>query len=167
MFAANVIQDTYDRPALTNPGGFHTYAQAKYAGSGTYYEPTSTTRTQKADFSMEVTNDADATTTVSYQVSLNKFANVSVGGSTELNILTARVNATAEVAAGVSTTITRTLQWNIPQRGVYKITSGEQVVRTSGYLETANNGGVVTSRKFITGEWTTSEFTSLVKIKSL
>ncbi|MGG1617254.1 hypothetical protein ACIFQM_17160 [Paenibacillus sp. NRS-1782] len=165
VYAESVTEATYEK--AINPSGIEIFAEAKYPGAGTYFEPYSTTREKSADFSMEVTNTGAGTTSVTRTVSIRKFANVSVGGETELNVMAQKVKASLEVNAGVESNKSVSITWSIPAKSVYTIKAGSVVVKTSGYIERANTSGVVVSRNYNSGNWTTSDFSDSIFVRKL
>ncbi|MDR6776236.1 MULTISPECIES: hypothetical protein [Paenibacillus] len=165
VYAESVTEATYEK--AIDPSGIVIFAEAKYPGPGTYYEPYQTTREKSTDFSMEVSNTGGGTTSVTRTVSIRKFANVTIGGETELKIMAQKVKASLDVNAGVDSTKSVSITWSIPAKSVYTIKAGSVVVKTSGYIERANSSGVVVSSTYNSGNWTTSEFSDSIFVRKL
>ncbi|MCP1187080.1 hypothetical protein [Paenibacillus sp. 1781tsa1] len=152
-------EDSVNEASLGQIGddGVSIMAEAEYPGAGTYYKPVSTERIEDIAFEMDVENIGAISTTVVRSVAVRKFAQLSIGGETELGIMGQKVKATANVSAGVDQTVTTSVTWNVPPKSKYTIRAGSYVIKTNGYLETANSGGVVVSQKYTTGKWTTKD----------
>ncbi|MFB5762466.1 hypothetical protein [Paenibacillus medicaginis] len=161
-FAESVTNATYN---TTNSSDVVLFEEPKYPGAGTYYEPSSTSRAERVDYSIEVTNPSNVVTEVRRDIKVRLFAELSVGGETELNIIGQKVSAKAEVKAGVDREETISVTWRIPQ-GRYLIQAGKVTVKTNGYLERANTAGVVTSRQYVNAHYTTKDFAKTTKLAS-
>ncbi|WP_238655884.1 hypothetical protein [Paenibacillus piscarius] len=143
------------------------FAIIKYPGAGTYYQPLSTTSTKFSHFNMRSTNYGDVTTQVVRTVTMRKYAQLTVGGEFELNIIATKVNTSVEVQAGLDYTVSTSVTWNVPGKSVYDLSAGEEVVRTIGYIEIANTSGVVVQQKSVTAEYTSREYSDAVLVSKL
>jgi hypothetical protein len=143
------------------------FVEPKYPGPGTFYDPLTTSSTKISHFSLRTTNSGNITQQITRTVSLRKYAQITVGGQFELKILATKVNTTVEVQAGIDKTVSTSITWNVPAKSVYDLNAGEEVVKTTGFLEVANTSGVVTSSKAVTGEWTTREYSDGIFVKNL
>lgn len=102
-------------------------------------------------------------TEVTRSIKVRLFAEISVGGETELQVIGQKVSAKAEVRAGVDREETVSVTWKIPQ-GRYLIQAGKVTVKTSGYLERANTSGGVTSSQYVNAHYTTRELARVTKL---
>ncbi len=170
--AQSVSLDTYnmvlpsDGP-VTSTGGISTTAIAKYGGAGTFYDASTKAFAKNEDFSFKIEHTKGISTSVSRAVAIEAFTELSIGGETELQIIGQSVSASAEVKVGVKKSVTTTVSWTIDAAqpsGNYLASTGKETMKTNGYIETANSGGVVTSRKFVTAYYTVRPYSSVKKI---
>ncbi len=177
-FAQSVTDEVYKLPSNTNlplhtnaPVGngssVGTLVETKYPGPGLYFEPSSTTRTKETEFSMEVTNSGAGTTTVTRTVALEKFGQVAVGGEVEFEVMMQKAKANIAFTAGAKKTETQSITWTIPAKSVYTVRAGNVIIKTNGYIETANSSGVVTKRQYNTGTGTESNFSDSIFVRKL
>lgn len=162
--SSSVTEATYlekDASAITP------FAISKYAGPGTYYQPLTTTSAKFPHFSMRSTNNGDVTTQVVRTVTMRKYAQLTVGGEFELKIISTKVNTSVEVQAGIDSTVSTSVTWNVPGKSVYDLSAGEEIVRTTGYIEIANTTGVVVQQKPVTAEYTSREYSDAILVSKL
>ncbi|MEW4370327.1 hypothetical protein [Paenibacillus kandeliae] len=170
--AQSVSLDTYNNSLknggpIVSGGGIGTTAIAKYGGAGKFYDASTKSTSKKENFSFKIEHTKGVSTSVSRAVALEAFTELSVGGETELQIIGQAVTASAEVKAGVKSSVTTTVSWTVDAAqpsGNYLASTGKETMKTSGYIETANTGGVVTSSKYILAYYTTRPYSSVKKV---
>lgn len=127
----------------------------------TVYEPTTKTAGTAITYNSEVINNSSTQDKVSRSVSRDKYVKGTIGSSTDLKLITAKVNVKAEVGFGTSTKVSTTYTWTIPAKTKTTIKFGSKTYKTSGYIVKYSRGSV-SSKRYQNPTYTTGEYSSKV-----